>query len=261
MTCLSVTLGSIVMDGSTDADGITWGWRALPGWWEGGDIQTDVFGRLADDGSAFGESWRRGRAVDVVGTALALTSADPVETLLVARRKLVTAVDDKTDATLLVDEGATLGVLRSLVRQSRAPRFPPSPSTRAFLFEVPLMSADWRKVSNTETQTLLGGGGVVTNAGNVAATPSLRISGDSGANVGVTNVTTGETISTTLDLTGGDVLVINNATMTATLNGVDATDDLALGSEFFDLAVGANTVNLVNAGSASLRVDYRDSWK
>lgn len=259
MTCLAVTLGSIVMDGSTDADGITWGWRALPGWWEGGEIQTDVFGRLCDDGSSFGESWRRGRAVDVVGTALAMTSSDPVETLLVARRKLVTAVDDKTDALLLVDEGDALGVLRALVRQSRTPRFPPVASERGFLFEVPLMSADWRKLSNTETQTTVGAGGVVTNAGNVAATPTLRISGDSGANVGVTNVTTGETISTTLNLAGGDVLIIDNASMTATLNGVDTP--IALGSEFFDLAVGANTVNLVNAGSASLRVDYRTSWK
>ena len=259
MTCLSVTLGSIVMDGSTDADGITWGWRGLPGWWEGGEIQTNVFGRLADDGSAFGESWRRGRAFDVVGTALALSSADPVETLLVARRKLVTAVDDKTDTTFLVDEGDTMGVLRASVRQSRAPRFPPVPSERAFLFEVPVMSADWRKVSNTETQTTVGAGGTVTNGGNVAATPKLRISGDSGANVGVTNVTTGETISTSLNLTGGDVLIIDNATMTATLNGADA--EIALGSEFFDLAVGNNTVNLVNAGSASLRVDFRDSWK
>lgn len=260
--CLAVTLGSIVMDGTTvDGDGITWQWRDLPGWWEGSAPRADVYGRVAADGSAFGRGYRPGRAVDIIGTAYALAAADPVSVLLTARHKLVAAVDLNTDTELAVEEG-TLGTLRAAVRQSAlAPRFPPNPSERMMMFELPVVSADWRKTDDTVTQTTVGGGGTVTNNGTEPATPSLRIAGDSAANVGVTNTTTGQTISTDLNLTGGDVLVIDCATATALLNGSDATAHLLLGSEFFDLAAGANTVNLVNGGSASLRVDFRHSYR
>lgn len=235
----------------------------LPGWWEGGTPQTDVFGRLTDDGSAFGVGYERGRAVTVDGVAavpVGTSHDDAVARLLVARRRLREAVSLNADVELTVDEGA-LGVLRLPVRQSLAPRFTPGPTVYAFAFEVPVVSSDWRKTSQTLTQTVLGAGGVLTNPGNAAATPVLRISGDSAANVGVTNATTGETISTTLNLGGGDVLLIDCDTGRATLNGVDTSDNLALGSRFFDLVVGAQTINLVNAGAASLRVDYRTSWK
>ncbi len=261
--CLAVTLGSIEMDGSADGDGIVWAWRELPGWWEGGTPQTDIYGRLTANGSAHGEAWQRGRHITVAGTAsVPLSEPDPVAKLLIARRKVTESVTWDADSELTVDEGATLGVLRAAVHQVLQLGFPPRQRSKYELeFEVPVASDDWRKTSQTVTQTTVGAGGVVANAGNAAATPSLRISGDSGANVGVTNATTGETISTDLNLTGGDVLVIDVDTQTALLNGVDASDHLLLGSRFFDLAVGNNTVNLVNAGSASLRVDYRTSWK
>lgn len=260
--CLSVTLDSIVMDGTADGDGIVWSWRELPGWWEGGAPQGDNFGLLAADGSGHGEAYNRGRAVTVIGAAHApLTVADPVALLLVARRRLLEAVDLNVAVELAVDED-TIGVLRLPVRQAPLqPRFPPQPSQRWLPFEMPLVSDDWRKTAQAVTQTVVGGGGVVASGGNARATPTLVVTGDSAANVGVTNATTGETISTDLDLAGGDTLVIDCATARATLNGADATDHLALGSEFFDLAVGNNTVNLVNAGAASLRVDHRVSWK
>lgn len=262
MTCLAVTLGGIVMDGTADGDGIVWSWSSLPGWWEGGTPQGDDFGLLTADGSGHGQAQERGRAVTVIGAAYAPVSiADPVAALLLARRKLREAVDLNVTSELTVDEGA-IGVLRLPVRQAPLPpRFPPQQSTRWLVFEVPLMSDDWRKTASTVTQTVVGAGGVVASGGDARATPSLRISGDSDANVGVTNVTTGETITTDLNLAGGDVLVIDCATARATLNGVDATDNVQLGSVYFDLAKGNNTVNLVNAGSASLRVDHRVSWK
>lgn len=260
--CLAVTLDDITMDGSADGDGIVWAWRELPGWWEGGTPQTDIYGRLAANGDAHGEAWQRGRHITIAGTAsVPVTETDPVAKLLIARRKVREAVAWDADVELTVDEGATLGVLRAAVHQALQLRFGRQRTVYELEFEVPVAADDWRKTSETIIQQVVGAGGVVANAGNAAATPSLRISGDSGANVGVTNATTGETISTDLDLAGGDVLVIDVDAMTATLNGVDASDNLLLGSQFFDLIVGNNTVNLVNAGTASLRVDYRTSWK
>lgn len=260
--CMAVTLNTIGFDGSADSDGIIWGWRELPGWWEGAAPQTDQYGLTAADGSAFGQGWERGRPVSIVGSAVAAQSdPDPVSTLRLARRKLVGAYHLNSDVDMTVDEGGSVGVLRLPVRKSLAPRFNPQRSTRELTFEIPLMSSDWAKTSITLTQTVVGSGGAVTNDGDAPAQPSLRISGDSAANVGVINATTGEAITTTLDLGALDVLVIDCATGLSTLNGVDASDDVDLASVFFDLDPGASTINLTNGGTASLRVDFRDSWK
>lgn len=262
MGCLPVTLGGLVLDGEPDADGVVWTWRELPGWWEGTAPQGDVWGLLAADGSAHGASYARGRTVSIAGVAHVPlnTAGDPVTLLLDARRKVREAASLNVDVDMTVDEG-DLGVLRLPVRRAPLqPRFDPQPSERWLTWEVPLVSDDWRKTSQVVTQTVVGAGGNVVAAGDARETPVLRVTGDSAANVGVTNATTGETIATDLNLAGGDTLIIDCATARATLNGADATDHLALGSVFFDLAVGNNTVNLVNAGAASLRVDHRASW-
>lgn len=273
MTIQAVTFDAITLDDSADADtpdgdGIRWAWSTIPGWWEGSAPLFDVNGLPGRDGSAFGCAYDRGRAVTLNGVAwVPVGTTNPRTKMLLARRKVQATAKRSLRASVVlsVDEadqtGTGLpGVLRLLVRNNLAPTYQPQRHKNVLEFAVPLVSEDYRKTSATLTQTTVGAGGVVTNPGDAPATPSLRIAGDSAANVGVTNATTGQTVSTDLNLAGGDVLVIDCATGQATLNGADASSHLALGSAFFDLVSGANTVNLVNGGAASLRVDFRASW-
>jgi hypothetical protein len=267
---IAVTFNGLTLDGSADANGVRWGWARLGGWWEGGAISADVQGRSAADGSTLGTAYHRGRAVTLEGVAWLPVGTAPTTArtkLLYARRKVMVAAECiRTDAVLTVDEGdqdgaGRPGVLRATVRRNLPPIIQPQTSRLAIEWMIPLVSAEWRKLSNTLTTVTVGGGGAVTNPGDAPATPTLVIHGPTSANPGVHRNGGAAITSSIPALTGGQTLTIDNSTGRADRNGTDVTNLLDLTSRFFDLDAGvATTVTADNIGAGSMDVVYRASW-
>lgn len=113
-----------------------------------------------------------------------------------------------------------------------------------------------------------GGGTVtVTNAGNAKSWPRLRVYGRMDAPI-VRNTTTGKTLAFPgLSVGAGDYVEIDCFKRTVLLNGAANLSmmrylDRAT-SEFFQLAAGANTLQLQGSnfdGVAKVRVYWRDAW-
>lgn len=260
---MGVHLGSIDLDGTADGDGIYWTWRTIDGWWEGGTPSLPVTGRPGSDGSVLGSGWRRGRPITLAGVAYVpttTTEAVAVTALLLARRKVTEAADIvRSSGTFTVDEEISRFVT---VRRNLRPEFQPQASPFALDFTVPMVTADWRKFSAGAAVSAGPAGSVVAaNAGNAPTPPVVRIDGPTSAEPFVTNTDTGQQVTTDLAaLAGGDVVVIDFAALTMTLNGVDAVANLDVSSDFFDVSPGGDTVQLGNPGGGSITVTTRSAW-
>ena len=105
----------------------------------------------------------------------------------------------------------------------------------------------WWYATAATTTALTTTGGTVTPGGNGPASPAWTVTIGTGGTgtVTLTNSTTGETATLSGTFAGGDVIVIDRAAYTVTLNGVAAFG--LLGGRIPSLAAGANTI----AASAS----------
>lgn len=83
----------------------------------------------------------------------------------------------------------------------------------------------------------------VTNSGTVATAPTISYTATgSVASVYFLNATAGKTIWINQPLVNTDVLSVDFAARTVTLNGVTVSGVLSVDSRWWDLAPGANTV-------------------
>jgi len=102
----------------------------------------------------------------------------------------------------------------------------------------------------------------ITNQGTASTFPRVTITGDV-TNPRVENTTTGASLALDLDMTAGDVVVVDMAAHAITHNGTNALGALAAGSTFWPLIPGANHVSFraaVDTTSAVAALSYRSAW-
>lgn len=99
----------------------------------------------------------------------------------------------------------------------------------------------------------------VTNAGTVAAGPSVDVAGPTAAGWILRNATTGQTLHVNYAVPSGRTLTVDLKARTLTLDGgsvVTGAVDL-VNSTWWTLAPGANTVQ----ASVAAIVRHRDAWR
>ena len=103
---------------------------------------------------------------------------------------------------------------------------------------------------------------VVTNEGNFDALPVFRIDGPV-VNPEIENVTTGETLSLTIDVDAADFLEIDTAAPSVLLNGTASRfPNVSTASVFPRLAPGDNELRFraTTDTAATLKTDWRSAW-
>jgi hypothetical protein len=171
----------------------------------------------------------------------------------------------RDDATLTWSaQGGAPVMLRA--RRSQRPVFSDRwPKT----FLISMESADPRIVSQIVNVAAATGGAAITarNNGTWGALPIITLR-DTWTNPIVASATTGEDLRLTgnggLSMTSGDILVLDAAARTVTLNGtVNRYDRLAFPtSEWFEIVPGDNALSASGGGSgASWQVAWRDTWE
>lgn len=109
-----------------------------------------------------------------------------------------------------------------------------------------------------------GGTGAVTNAGTVAAPWTGRINGPL-TNPAITHVEQNRTLDFDVNgglvLGGSDYVLVDSRARSVLLNGTaDRRNTLDLGSQWFDLDPGSNTIGFAaDAGSGSFTISWRDA--
>lgn len=100
--------------------------------------------------------------------------------------------------------------------------------------------------------------GTVTNAGTVATSPMITVTGPvSGASVFLENVTARQTVWVNVTVGAGQELVVNFSTKAVTLDGVAlAASVVSIGSRWWLLSPGANTVR----SNAQASVSHHDAY-
>lgn len=97
----------------------------------------------------------------------------------------------------------------------------------------------------------------VTNAGTLPTAPTISYTATgSVVSVYFTNATAGKTVWINRALVNTDVLSVDFAARTVTLNGSTLSDVVSVDSRWWDLAVGANTVR----SNVPASVTHRDAF-
>jgi len=102
--------------------------------------------------------------------------------------------------------------------------------------------------------------------GDVECWPKWIITGP-GTNPILTNVTTGEILTLTITLTGGQILTIDTNPSSLSITREDASvhwDAVSSSSTLWSLAAGHNDITLVMSGTTSasqLQLLYRQRWE
>ena len=107
-----------------------------------------------------------------------------------------------------------------------------------------------------------GGSGefTATNSGNFPADITFTIPGPV-TNPRIENITEGKTLALTLDVLEGETLVIDTASSTVTVNGVNRYDALAATSEWFKVGPpGSNIRYRALSGTGPLAATWRSAW-
>lgn len=126
-------------------------------------------------------------------------------------------------------------------------------------WSISLVAGDPRIYTNPVKTLSFASSGVATNNGSFNTPPVIRIYG-AGTNGGVENteLSTQNTIQLATVLIGGDIVEIDMAARTVTLNGTPNRGILDPASYFWKLGVGASTLSKVG-GADHIEVDYRDA--
>ena len=101
-------------------------------------------------------------------------------------------------------------------------------------------------------------GDAIEVGGTWPTRPVVEMTAVAGSGASVTCATTGERVELARTLAAGDLVRVDCAAQTAAVNGVDATADVTLGSDFLCLAPGRAA--LAFAGCSSHLVLWRERW-
>lgn len=257
MSCLSFQLNALVMDETTvDADGNRWVVESLDGWFDGPPVQQST-----QDGATKGTFVTGSR---IGGRALVLNcdAYHPNKAIgnsaFLAIARLKRNIIDAVSVPKLLSVTDPDFALRSYVRLAGGSLKSQIMGQLAQVhFQVPLLAPDPRRYSQTLTTSALASGThAVTNNGDLSTPPKFDVTGPL-TNFAVTNnaITSTPTLAWTGSIPGGQHLIIDCATETVTLNGVNARADLTT-AEWFDLIPGSNSLVL----SQAVSVTYRDAY-
>jgi len=100
---------------------------------------------------------------------------------------------------------------------------------------------------------------IVNNGGNANYYPTITLTGEA-LNPSITNLATGETMSLTLGMQPGDVVVIDMYDRTITLNGSDILGNRTLDSTWWALLPGNNAI-LLDTDTADDPVTALITWR
>lgn len=100
---------------------------------------------------------------------------------------------------------------------------------------------------------------IVNNSGNSLVYPVITLNNQA-LNPSITNQTTNETFSLTLGMIAGDVLVIDMAARTVTLNGASVMGNRDAGSTWWGLQVGDNGI-VLDSDSSGDTVTATVGWR
>lgn len=282
MTCIPVIFNGVPFDGVTPLDlGECFSWQDLAGWFDSGDLTVttaqDPFG-VTPTAMNYG-----GRTITLTGLIHMPNPNLPLGDIAWSAMrfiKFLVAPSDFGPSLLEVDETGLVGAptgLQALCILNGPIRMKPTPSTLGIAnvsFQVPLLAPDPRRYSTTLTQdTQLSCSGTtddktMVNNGDRPSPFLATIIGD-GVNPYIRSETVigNPFVQANVTMVGGDVLIIDMAQLTATLNGLDVSTLLsgpAAGPPaWWALPAGSSIVRLGRAsGSGTLvaEVDYRDSY-
>lgn len=279
----TVVLGGLTL-GQVDAAGVAWtiGRDGLQGW-DGTDVRTQATDRTADHGSWVGDTYLAARPITLSGT---ITAPD-LASLDTAIDQLQTAAS-LTDTLLVVNETIPK---QAMVRQSGKPLIRLE-TDRIAVYSVLLTAADPRRYSTVLQQqsaalpgttgglmlpltvpiTITAGGTAGTftlvNEGSITTRPVLTVAGGPipGFNIVATlpDGTVAAQMSYSDTLSAGDVLVIDCAAHTVTLNGATSRRRYLSGGWPEIPARSSLTVSWGSVGydpSALLTGTCRSAWK
>jgi hypothetical protein len=269
--------GVTIEFGATDANGVTWLWQKLDGW-DGPDVQGGgVIPKSGDHGA-----WAAPQFLAARNLTLTATASAPTQALRDTARALMQQAIPVSDlAVLTVGEPVPK---QAMVRRS-GKITETCPTLCDVTFTCGLVAPDPRKYATQPTVITIGaqptlgaglavpivmplsfpaqaaGGSLVaTNNGTFETRPLITITGPI-TSPGLTNVTTGQTVSWTgLALGAADVLTVDFGIRQGLLNGVFRPADLF--SAWWTLPPGSSTIQMSGASStgATVSVSYSDAW-
>lgn len=125
---------------------------------------------------------------------------------------------------------------------------------------VQLKARDPRKY--TQAQNTRTNGGTATNNGTFPTPVLITVtaSGATSTSLTITNSTTSKSIFVTTALANNDVLIIDTFLHSVKLNGVEKRGMLGVGTDWWLLNPGANTLAITNGTNTSIQFQWRDAW-
>jgi len=113
-----------------------------------------------------------------------------------------------------------------------------------------------------QTTTTLSGAGTATNAGTFTTPIKITItaSGATSTSLQITNSTTSESIYVTTALSAGQVLIINTANHSCTLDGTEKRSMLSGSTTWWKLNPGSNTLAVTNGTNCTVAFEWRSAW-
>lgn len=272
-SCIAVSIDGWLFDDDTaDADGVTYSWQELAGWFDTPDLT------IVTDQRPLGVSEG---VVNVGGRSITLTGTihDPSLTKPLgprawkAMRTLKTAVGCMFASRVLLVNEPDLQ-LQARVRQSGPMRFKRSSHLASVSFQIPLLAPDPRRYDSTPQSVASSGTFSVTNNGDLPTPPVLTVVGPA-TNPSLRNSSLTNTpfVRFNGSIAGGAVLTIDFANLRADVDGLNVLSLLdgnagglpdagGVGGgppAWFQLAPGVNALHQGGGGSGT--VDFSDAYQ
>jgi phage-related protein len=192
-----------------------------------------------------------GRLIDTTQAGLR-SQFDSLKAALLKKRDRLTLFDDRFVDALLVSYGDDFVPGAGML----AARY-----DLTFVGELPFLQSVTLN-SNSQTVSVSPTTWNVTAAGNTRTRPVIRITNTSGGsivnNIKVENLTLGKALVFTGALAAGRTLVLDMQARTITNDNVEDLTNWQ--GEFWELAVGANSLKYTGGVSVTIVTEWRDRW-
>ncbi|WP_326637260.1 hypothetical protein OG884_26465 [Streptosporangium sp. NBC_01755] len=254
--------GQLEFNGTLFGSGTPYRWRSLVGWRDRANLDSGNVPRASRHGSWAGRPLLQERII----TWAALLKAPPqeVEAAIDALEQALPVLEDETELPLVIND---LGIPYLAFGRIDRVQLPVDAKLRLGLGQLTLqwVCSDPRRyaVNATGVTIPVGEARDVSNAGNAATHPLLRVNGPAPGPI-VLNETLDRVVEFNLTVPTGKQLLIDCDLGTATIDGVDVMGKLTGSSVHpsdFVLGRGLNIVSHdATSGGVDVDVLYRDAW-
>lgn len=267
---------------AVDGYGVEWWLSELDGWYGTPDLRLGGSDRPLDHGQFDAPSYLSSRVITATGAAL----APDVTTALQASDILSSLCWDPSQLYVLQVTEPSGQVRRAQVRLNSATKVSDLVGN-TFEWQLQLKAPDPRRYDDTLTSVTLTAptgavGGIsapltvpfsistsgalsnsatVTNVGTIATRPVVTFAGPL-VDPQLANVTAGRSLSFTITLAGGDLLVVDFDKRTVLLNGTASrSGTLTAAAAWWDLAPGGSDLTFTaGGGGGTATVTFRSAW-